>query len=467
MGTYTTPDNLYRPSVGETGWGAAVDSNFDILQARLLGLDALTTFSSIYFNVKNYGALGNGSHDDTTNIASAITAAAATGGVVFFPPGTYIFTLITLVSNVTLMGQGKLSVLKFKDSTNTNNVITATGISHAGMRDLTVDYNHANNASSTNGMAIGTSSYITIERCTFLNCRGFAISFIGDASSRGNHITVVGNNVLSPISSPNDMLLVVSDFGIVARNRVVGTNANIAIVLYESDHLIAYGNEVELASGSGHTGIGVLSMRYGNVYGNKVSGAGNGIGIGCYTEHDNASPIASERNAIWGNSLYNVGTGIQLLETNYDFVHNNRVELTSKAIEFPSSARPQAGNIVLSDNDIRYNNTTAIDTTGGPTTNLQFLRNNTNGATPSVASAATIALPHGEEVISISGTTNITSITALGHTNRRVTLVFAGILTFTDGSNLKLAGNFVTTADDTITLVCDGTNWYEVARSVN
>lgn len=46
--------------------------------------------------------------------------------------------------------------------------------------------------------------------------------------------------------------------------------------------------------------------------------------------------------------------------------------------------------------------------------------------------------------------------------------MFQGIVTFTDGNNLKLAGNFVTTADDTITLCCaDGTNWYEVCRSVN
>jgi hypothetical protein len=32
---------------------------------------------------------------------------------------------------------------------------------------------------------------------------------------------------------------------------------------------------------------------------------------------------------------------------------------------------------------------------------------------------------------------------------------------------LKLAGNLVATADDTITIVCDGTNWYEVGRAVN
>lgn len=85
---------------------------------------------------------------------------------------------------------------------------------------------------------------------------------------------------------------------------------------------------------------------------------------------------------------------------------------------------------------------------------------------PSVASATTTTLPDGADVINITGTTTITSVTA-SYAGRQVTLVFSGILTFTDGSNLKLAGNLVTTADDSITLVSDGTNWVEVARAVN
>ena len=48
-----------------------------------------------------------------------------------------------------------------------------------------------------------------------------------------------------------------------------------------------------------------------------------------------------------------------------------------------------------------------------------------------------------------------------------VVLISQANLTLTDGSNLKIAGNFVGTADDTITLICDGTNWFEVSRSVN
>lgn len=86
---------------------------------------------------------------------------------------------------------------------------------------------------------------------------------------------------------------------------------------------------------------------------------------------------------------------------------------------------------------------------------------------PTVASATALTLPLGAEAFKISGTTNITSVVATGWIGRTVRLVFQDVLTFTDGSNLKLAGNLTTSADDSITLVCDGTNWFEVGRSVN
>jgi len=103
-------------------------------------------------------------------------------------------------------------------------------------------------------------------------------------------------------------------------------------------------------------------------------------------------------------------------------------------------------------------------------TNTLQLANGTlvegNGA--NVASAATTALTAGN-LFHITGTTTITTLNTCNAANagRRVTLIFDGALTVTDGNNLKLNGNFVTTADDTLTLSCDGTNWYEVARSAN
>jgi pectate lyase-like protein len=86
--------------------------------------------------------------------------------------------------------------------------------------------------------------------------------------------------------------------------------------------------------------------------------------------------------------------------------------------------------------------------------------------TTDIASAGTITLPAHASFFNITGTTGITSITA-SWPSRNVQLKFAGILTVTDGSNLKLAGNFTTSADDMLELVCDGVNWYELGRSVN
>jgi len=81
--------------------------------------------------------------------------------------------------------------------------------------------------------------------------------------------------------------------------------------------------------------------------------------------------------------------------------------------------------------------------------------------------SATAIVPTGN-VFHVTGTTSITSITSTNiSSGARITLIFDGILTFTAGNNLKIAGNMTTSALDTITLVYDGTNWFEVARSVN
>lgn len=88
-------------------------------------------------------------------------------------------------------------------------------------------------------------------------------------------------------------------------------------------------------------------------------------------------------------------------------------------------------------------------------------------ASATVASAATLTLPQGVRVVTITGNTGITSIDAAGHDGAVVMLVFSGAPTVTDGGNLKLNSNFTASADDTLTLGCTGANWYEGTRSVN
>lgn len=66
-----------------------------------------------------------------------------------------------------------------------------------------------------------------------------------------------------------------------------------------------------------------------------------------------------------------------------------------------------------------------------------------------------------------AGATTITTFTG-GTSGQVVTIVFTNAnATLSDAGTLKLNGGFTSTADDVMTLVYDGTNWYEVSRSVN
>jgi hypothetical protein len=91
------------------------------------------------------------------------------------------------------------------------------------------------------------------------------------------------------------------------------------------------------------------------------------------------------------------------------------------------------------------------------------------GLGTTVASAANISLPFDGNIVTVSGAVGITSITATFWKGNVVTLWIPGNLTVTDGSNLKLAGNFVSGANGgTLTLAnVDNTNWLEVSRAVH
>lgn len=91
-------------------------------------------------------------------------------------------------------------------------------------------------------------------------------------------------------------------------------------------------------------------------------------------------------------------------------------------------------------------------------------------AIPVIASADAIALPTAHDVLSISGVTSISSVAVAGHSGHLVTLIFQDALTVVRGSSLLLnqsLGNFVTTANDTLTLMCNGSAWFEISRSAN
>ena len=68
---------------------------------------AATTGGADWFDVKAYGAVGNGSTDDTAAVQAAISAAAAAGGgTVYFPTGKYLVTPSGGTPALTVDGNG-------------------------------------------------------------------------------------------------------------------------------------------------------------------------------------------------------------------------------------------------------------------------------------------------------------------------------------------------------------------------
>lgn len=66
------------------------------------------------FNVKRYGARGDGITDDTGAVREAINAAkAAGGGIVYFPSGVYLIRSVIVPSNIKIIGNG--AKIKAKD----------------------------------------------------------------------------------------------------------------------------------------------------------------------------------------------------------------------------------------------------------------------------------------------------------------------------------------------------------------
>jgi hypothetical protein len=132
------------------------------------------------FNVRDYGAVGDGTTNDATAIAAAITAATASKGTVYAPPGTYFLTAaITVPEGVTLMGAGMLTTVLKRGLDTTATLITAAA-DHAGIRDLTIDGNRTVMTGHTDGFEIGTTSTDNLlERVRVINANALGVALIG------------------------------------------------------------------------------------------------------------------------------------------------------------------------------------------------------------------------------------------------------------------------------------------------
>lgn len=141
-------------------WGAAVHT----AAARVNNLGII--------NVKDYGATGNGTIDDTSAIQAAWTAS---GGRIYFPAGIYVYngTGLSGYADPSVTGEGRGSTWIILGSTsrliNGNeawNSLNATGLTFSGgVGVIRNQYTGSN-----------VAGHHVVERCTFLDYTGTAIA---------------------------------------------------------------------------------------------------------------------------------------------------------------------------------------------------------------------------------------------------------------------------------------------------
>jgi hypothetical protein len=229
-------------------------------RSLLTGADAAATRTAIgvaaavagLVNVKDYGAAGDGTADDTAEIAAAITAAPS-GGEVYFPPGTYkISSELTVGKPLRLYGAGLSSVLKLSAKAS---FFGLSSVSNVIIENLVFDGNR-----TALGFDFHTAIYMddvadsSIRNCRFTDILGGAITI-----TRGARIYITGNRFSNVYYS-----------GVQLGDPTTG---------HYNDHIWISGNYLDTCqqSGSGGNaaiqtnGTGEVSHRYIHILNNSVN----------------------------------------------------------------------------------------------------------------------------------------------------------------------------------------------------
>jgi hypothetical protein len=251
------------------------------------------------FNVKAYGATGDGTTDDSTNIQSAITAAQTAGGTVFFPSGTYVInaTLTISADNVTILGSGWGSVLKVKNATN----IYAITIDNAAIRknlafrDFKIDGNRLNQTTGGGGIS-GPAANSTFDRIWFSSCKAIGLNLTGTSGgTTWGYTNQISRNLFDTVT-PTAISTANNDENYIFGN-VFNDITTVCIIDTAGTQLIE-GN-VFVGGGSTTTGIGIQLTSARNIVQSNVF---DGV-------HEQTVKVSGDYNTIVSNQVSKLAGG--------------------------------------------------------------------------------------------------------------------------------------------------------------
>lgn len=480
------------------------------------------------FDAKWFGAVGNGTADDTAAIQAVLDVVnAANGGAIFLPAGTYKVTAalnITGIDNLLFYGAGDDASI-IRSTSATADVFFDSGTSwFRTFRDFSIessvtrtDGNYFNLAGERRGLFdriritghFNGFNFVGFEQTEMRSCSitkpsGAGTGIIcGTAGAAGQGANLLINSCF--IRGQNDVTqtdtLGLYGIAIYDVDAVWGVNTDIGAFL-TSDMLISpntrsanhfftqcffdatknsncltiqgAGTKQQIAfHGSWFASGGKLTGGSVEACGVRASNTGSYQDVqfnGCKFYNNSGSGVLLEMPGadfnFSGCDWY--ANGISAATNRYGFWW---IPATTGTVgPSISGSRFGGGN---APNDVRFDtNARAYSLVG---CNLSsgvsnagangVFSGNINATDGDVASSATITVSPTQTYVNVTGTTNIGGITATypGHI---ITLRFNGVLTVVDdSSNIRLAGNFTTAANSTLTLICDGAEWREIARA--
>lgn len=207
--------------------GSAAPTDMTVAQVQ-----AMTGWN--IFNVKSpqYGAVGNGSTDDTAAINAAYTAIGAGGGILYFPAGTYKVTaaLTPWVNTMTVMGDG-WNASTIATNSATLDVVTISGVVRvtnmrflpsvartagreinitAGGNQVVIDNCFFNGYFNAINVGVGPVG-LTIATCQFTN--GTAATGIGISFASGTDMLITNIEMDAASGSKPAVGILVSNIG--------------------------------------------------------------------------------------------------------------------------------------------------------------------------------------------------------------------------------------------------------------
>lgn len=314
----------------------------------------------LVFNVKDYGAVGNGSTDDTTALQDTFDAAeSAGGGIVYIPTGTYLTDSLEIPSNITIQGDGPSSLLTLKAGANEyviRNNDPSGGNENITIQNIACDGNGANQSIGINTILLDKVENALIQGVTatgaerkeqggnggdgikieysrwvrISNCYSYSNSYDGIKVRRGNSdITVTGNVCYNngaggiQVSGADDPPTRVAVTGNqITSAATFGPYAawTRGITLHSGTHIAVTGNQITGPGKAEESGVGIMLLEaanYNTITGNHVEGMYRGVMF-----NQTRDPI-NYYNYFTGNHIVDCAIAVDLMRVSRRNVFNS------------------------------------------------------------------------------------------------------------------------------------------------